>query len=181
MTLTRAAEPERGTERPAAAPRPTGRSWVARAWSAFGAAPSGRRVRGSVWVFLLGCLIGTAASIYTVHAGTNLDYGDAMAHQTIARRILDSKAPGLQQLGTVWLPLPHLLLMPLVQNLFLFRTGIAACILGTALPRHRRARALPDHGPARLRRPARVWSASPSCSPTRACSTPAPPRSPSRC
>ena len=86
---------------------------------------------GTAGVFLLGCLVGTCASIYTVRAGTNLDYGDAMAHLTISRRILDSKAPGLQQLGTVWLPLPHLLLLPLVQSLYLFKTGIAACILGT--------------------------------------------------
>ena len=86
---------------------------------------------GSLTVFLLGCVVGTAAAIYTVRTGSNLDYGDAMAHLTISGRILDSKAPGLQQLGTVWLPLPHLLLLPLVQNLFLFRTGVAACILGT--------------------------------------------------
>lgn len=90
-----------------------------------------RRVPGTVAVFALGCTLGALASIYTVRTGSNLDYGDAMAHLTISGRILDSKAPGLQQLGTVWLPLPHLLLLPLVQNLFLFRTGIAACILGT--------------------------------------------------
>lgn len=97
----------------------------------FGAAPVGRRIPGTVWVFVLGCVVGTIASTYTVRAGTNLDYGDAMAHLTIARRILDGQTPGLQQLGTVWLPLPHLLLMPLVQDMFLFRTGIAACILGS--------------------------------------------------
>lgn len=90
-----------------------------------------RRVAGSVPVFVLTCAIGTLASIYTVRAGTNLDYGDAMAHLTIARRVIDNKAPGLAQLGTVWLPLPHLLLMPLVQNMWLFRTGVAGCIVGT--------------------------------------------------
>jgi hypothetical protein len=76
--------------------------------------------------------VGTVASIYTVRTGTNLDYGDALAHLTISRRILDNKAPGLKQLGTVWLPLPHLLLIPLVQSMWLFRTGVAACILGTS-------------------------------------------------
>lgn len=90
-----------------------------------------RRVAGSVPVFLLTCAIGTLASIYTVRNGTNLDYGDAMAHLTIARRVIDNKAPGLTQLGTVWLPVPHLLLMPLVQNMWLFRTGVAGCIVGT--------------------------------------------------
>jgi len=39
-------------------------------------------------------------------------YGDAIAHMNIARRVFDSKTPGLLQLGTVWLPLPHLLMIP---------------------------------------------------------------------
>ena len=34
----------------------------------------------------------------------------------IARRIVDSRTPGWYQLGTTWLPLPHLLMMPLVRN-----------------------------------------------------------------
>ena len=32
-------------------------------------------------------------------------YGDAVAHINIARRVFDSRTPGLLQLGTVWLPL----------------------------------------------------------------------------
>lgn len=64
--------------------------------------------------------------------GANLDYSDAQSHLTIARRILESKSPGLAQLGTVWLPAPHLLLMPLVQSTWLWHTGWAACLLGSA-------------------------------------------------
>lgn len=90
-----------------------------------------RQVPGTVAVFLLGCAVGAVASWVTVRAGTNLDYGDAMAHLTIAQRITDSRAAGLSQLGTVWLPLPHLLLLPLVQNAWLFSSGVAACILGS--------------------------------------------------
>jgi hypothetical protein len=44
--------------------------------------------------------------------GQILLYGDAGAHINIARRVFDSRTPGLLQLGTVWLPLPHLLMMP---------------------------------------------------------------------
>ncbi|WP_343995398.1 hypothetical protein [Nocardioides dubius] len=101
------------------------------AWRAFGAEPTGRRIAGAGWVFVFGLLVGAAASVYTVRNGTNLEYGDAMAHLTISRRIVDSHSPGLQQLGTVWLPLPHLLLLPLVMNLWLFSTGVAASIVGT--------------------------------------------------
>ncbi|WP_125566173.1 hypothetical protein [Nocardioides baekrokdamisoli] len=95
------------------------------------ATPAGRRVPGTVPVFLVGVALGAVASAWAVHRGINMDYGDSMAHLTIARRIVDSKTPGLQQLGTVWLPLPHLLLLPLVMNLWLWHTGIAACILGS--------------------------------------------------
>ena len=41
-------------------------------------------------------------------------YGDAVAHINIARRVFDSQTPGLLQLGTVWLPLPHLLTIPFI-------------------------------------------------------------------
>jgi hypothetical protein len=41
-------------------------------------------------------------------------YGDAVAHINIARRVFDSLTPGPLQLGTVWLPLPHLLMIPFV-------------------------------------------------------------------
>ena len=44
-----------------------------------------------------------------------LYYGDADAHLKIARRIVDSQTPGYEQIGTVWLPLLHLLMLPLVR------------------------------------------------------------------
>ncbi len=57
--------------------------------------------------------------------GLLLLYGDAVAHLGIARRVFDSLNPGLHQLGTVWLPLPHLLLLPFVQKMEWWQTGIA--------------------------------------------------------
>ncbi len=56
-------------------------------------------------------------------------YGDAVAHINIARRVIDSKTPGLLQLGTVWLPLPHLLMIP-----FLFSTQLWRTAAGGSLP-----------------------------------------------
>ena len=50
--------------------------------------------------------------LYYFQRGDVLLYGDAVAHLNIARRVFDSKTPGLLQLGTVWLPLPHLLMIP---------------------------------------------------------------------
>jgi len=58
-------------------------------------------------------------------ARVRLLYGDAVAHLGIARRILDSRNPGLVQLGGVWLPLPHLLMLPFVQKLEWWQNGLA--------------------------------------------------------
>lgn len=53
-------------------------------------------------------------------------YGDATARINQARRVFDSLTPGLLQLGSVWLPLPKLLLVPLVVNDWAWRTGALA-------------------------------------------------------
>jgi len=60
--------------------------------------------------------------------GYPLYYGDAEAHLNIARRILDSRTPGLEQLGTVWLPLPHLLMIPFVMHDGWWQSGLAGVI-----------------------------------------------------
>jgi hypothetical protein len=57
-----------------------------------------------------------------------LYYGDALSHLNIARRVTDSRTPGLPQIGTVWLPLPHLLMVPLAADDRLWRTGLAGAI-----------------------------------------------------
>lgn len=55
-------------------------------------------------------------------------YGDAVAHINIARRVFDSRTPGLLQLGTVWLPLPHLLMLPFLFWRKMWQTGIGGSI-----------------------------------------------------
>ncbi len=60
--------------------------------------------------------------------GDILLYGDAVAHINIARRLFDARNPGWDQLGSVWLPLPHLLMAPFVANDWLWRTGIGGSI-----------------------------------------------------
>lgn len=69
---------------------------------------------------------GTAAWVY--RRGWTLYYGDAEAHLNIARRILDSRTPGYYQIGTVWLPLPHLLMLPLARYDELWHTGLAGVV-----------------------------------------------------
>jgi hypothetical protein len=71
----------------------------------------------------------SAASTYFVSQnGWTLYYGDAEAHLDIARRIVDARTPGYEQIGTVWLPLPHALMLPLVGYDNLWRSGLAGAI-----------------------------------------------------
>lgn len=57
-------------------------------------------------------------------------YGDAVAHINIARRVLDNRSwlSSFFQLGTVWLPLPHILMLPFVWLRVLWVSGIAGSI-----------------------------------------------------
>jgi hypothetical protein len=73
---------------------------------------------GAVLLSFIGLLI-------SFSRGYLLLYGDAVAHLGIARRILDSRNPGLVQLGGVWLPLPHLLMLPFVQKMEWWQNGLA--------------------------------------------------------
>lgn len=68
------------------------------------------------------------AFIIYFRRGDLLLYGDAVAHINHARRLFDSLTPGFSQLGTVWLPLPHLLMSPLVASDWLWHTGIAGAV-----------------------------------------------------
>ncbi len=75
----------------------------------------------------------SAAAVGFVYSrGYTLYFGDAMAHLNIARRMLDSRTPGWEQVGTVWLPLPHVLMLPLVRSEWLWRTGLAGSIVSGA-------------------------------------------------
>ena len=66
---------------------------------------------------------------YCYRHGLMLLYGDAVAHLYIARRVLDSRNPGFRQLGSVWLPLPHLLLLPFVRIGAWWRSGLAGALV----------------------------------------------------
>ena len=77
-------------------------------------------------VFVAGVLLALVALTVCYQHGYTLLYGDAVAHLGNARRILDSRYPGLSQLGGVWLPLPHVLMLPFISNLRMWQTGLAA-------------------------------------------------------
>lgn len=91
-------------------------------------APQPRTSEGFLVVVLAACL-SLAAFLYYFQQDALLLYGDAVAHLHIARRVVDGRYPGPFELGTVWLPLPHLLLLPFVAVDWMWRTGVAGAVV----------------------------------------------------
>jgi len=80
-------------------------------------------------VLCVAVLAALIATIMSERSHSLLLYGDARAHLNVARHVTDNLQPGLAQLGSVWLPLPHLLLVPLVAFRWLWHTGAAGAIV----------------------------------------------------
>ena len=92
-------------------------------------ASSSRRWDFETWLIAVLAFCASVASfIVYFRQGDILLYGDAVAHINIARRVFDSRTPGLLQLGTVWLPLPHLLIIPFVLSDSAWQSGAGASI-----------------------------------------------------
>jgi hypothetical protein len=76
--------------------------------------------------------IGAAAALRYHQLGLTLSHYDARGHLVVARRIVDSLTPGWQQIGAVWLPLPHLLNALPVQIDAFYRSGASAVAISLA-------------------------------------------------
>jgi hypothetical protein len=68
--------------------------------------------------------LGVLAWAIHFQSGLVLSHYDAKAHLVVARRVFDNLTPGWQQIGAVWLPLPHLIAAVPTQIDALYRTGI---------------------------------------------------------
>ncbi len=77
-------------------------------------------------------LAGVAAWAIHLQAGLVLSHYDAKAHLVVSRRVFDNLTPGWQQIGAVWLPLPHLLNLLPARIDFFYHTGIAASAISIA-------------------------------------------------
>ena len=86
-------------------------------------------VRTERWLAAAAFLCGTAAWMVFVQRDLVLSHYDAKAHLVVARRVIDSLTPGWQQIGAVWLPLPHLLQILPTQVDWLYRTGLFGSLL----------------------------------------------------
>jgi hypothetical protein len=80
-------------------------------------------------ILFLSVFLSVSSIVYAFLTSSIVAYGDAESHLNIAKRVIHSLTPGFAQLGGIWLPLPHLLMVPFVANDFLWRTGLAGSIV----------------------------------------------------
>lgn len=94
-----------------------------------------RNKKNKYYLYLIAALlcISIVSFLWVLFNHNVILYADATSHLNIARRIVDSKTPGFAQLGSSWLPLFHLLLLPFAANDFLYRTGIAGYCINSIL------------------------------------------------
>src|SRR2546425_4793089 len=92
-----------------------------------------------ILVAVIAALISVNTFLFFLSRGQTYVHIDAIAHVNKARGLSDNFQPGLRNLGTVWLPLPHLLIAPLAAIDPLWRSGAAgslvsvSCFIGTSL------------------------------------------------
>jgi hypothetical protein len=90
-------------------------------------------------VVVIATLIGVNAFLFFLSSDQTYVHIDAIAHVNKGRGLVDNFELGLRNLGTVWLPLPHLLIAPLASIDALWKSGAAgsllsvACFIGTSL------------------------------------------------
>ncbi len=80
--------------------------------------------------FVLFSLIAISVFEYLIfyHNGLGLSYNDARSHLDIGRRVVEGLKPGIAQLGSVWLPLPHILMIPTIWNDFMWHSGLSGAL-----------------------------------------------------
>lgn len=70
--------------------------------------------------------------IYYFQNKLGLSYNDARSHLDIGRRVVEGLKPGLAQLGSVWLPLPHFLMTPTIWIDFMWHSGLSGALQSMA-------------------------------------------------
>lgn len=88
-----------------------------------------QRIHWDNFILGIAVLFSTVAIGISLIFGWIVAYGDTQSHLNISKRVVDSLTPGLAQLGGIWLPLPHLLMLPFVKIEVLYRTGLAGSIV----------------------------------------------------
>lgn len=81
------------------------------------------------WITIIVLSVISIISYWTYYANKlGLAYNDARSHLDIGRRVVEGLKPGLAQLGSVWLPLNHILMIPTIWNDFMWHSGLAGAL-----------------------------------------------------
>ncbi|HKP10612.1 MAG TPA: glycosyltransferase family 39 protein [Blastocatellia bacterium] len=92
--------------------------------------------RGALLVVVIAALLSVISFVYFFANGMTNHYGDGIAHVNIARKVVDSPDDSLWQrylqIGTPWLPLQTVLMLPLVAFDGLWRSGAAGSLVSMA-------------------------------------------------
>lgn len=81
---------------------------------------------------LVASLLSGISIVFFLHYymnGLGLSYNDARSHLDIGRRVVEGLKPGLAQLGSVWLPLPHILMVPTIWNDYMWHSGLSGALV----------------------------------------------------
>jgi hypothetical protein len=84
--------------------------------------------RAVLLVAVILAVISLAAFWYYYANGLGLAYNDARSHLDIGRRVVEGLNTGAAQLGSVWLPLTHILMALTIWNDFMWHSGLAGAI-----------------------------------------------------
>lgn len=87
-----------------------------------------------LYAVLTSFFLGLLSQVLSYYFDYEYAYRDSIFRIEAARRFFDSDNPGIiNQLGTVWLPVPNLILMPFAYVNYLWQTGLAASIVNFPL------------------------------------------------
>lgn len=82
----------------------------------------------TIVIYFVLSLISIVGFIYYYFNGLGLAFNDSRSHLDIGRRVVEGLSPGFSQLGSVWLPLPHMLMSITIWNDFMWHSGLAGAI-----------------------------------------------------
>src|SRR5204862_6613920 len=89
------------------------------------------RKKDIIYVIIFSVLAGIIAQLLSYLNSYVFNYRDAIFRLEKAREFFDASNPGFfSHLGTVWLPVTHLLMAQLASLDFLWHTGLAGSIIG---------------------------------------------------
>jgi hypothetical protein len=80
-------------------------------------------------ILIIAFIISISGIVFAFKKDIIVSYGDAESHLNIAKRVVNSLTPGMAQLGGIWLPLPHILMLPFIYFDPLWRSGLAGSIV----------------------------------------------------